>query len=151
MDHSKHMDQEKASQEMDHSKHMDQEKAVQKMDHSKHMGEMIREATVDGYTFAYHLIDMKEKMKDMKNMPEMKATHHLMVYIMGPDGKDVENAKVGYLLENPDGSKQKLMCMGMSGGFGADADFKAKGVYTVNSKVKAGEKALTDKFTYEVK
>jgi hypothetical protein len=132
--------------EMDHSG-----QAGTAMDHSGHMGELIHESSVDGYTFAYHLIDMKEKMKDMKNMPEMKATHHLMLYVSGPDGKAIEEAKVGYMIEGPGDAKQKLMCMGMSGGFGADVDLGAKGVYTVKSKVAAGEKNLMDTFTYEVK
>ncbi|MDM8522855.1 hypothetical protein QUF80_05725 [Desulfococcaceae bacterium HSG8] len=121
------------------------------MDHSEHKGEMIHESSVDGYKFGYHLIDMKEKMKHMKNMPEMKATHHLMVYVESPDGHEVEKAKVGYLVEGPGDSKQKLMAMGMAGGFGADVDFSAKGAYVVKTKMVAGDKKLADKFEYEVK
>jgi hypothetical protein len=41
--------------------------------------------------------------------------------------------------------------MAMSGGFGADVNFKAKGVYTIMVKVMAGDKNLMDKFEHEVK
>jgi hypothetical protein len=120
------------------------------MDHSGHEGAMIYESETDGYKFAYHLIDMMEKMKDMKDMPEMKATHHLMVYVKSSKG-DVTKAKVGYLVTNPDGTEQKAMCMGMKGGFGADVDFKAKGMYKVKTKIVDGDKKVMDEFEYHVK
>jgi len=116
-----------------------------------HSGEMIRESTVDGHKFTYHLIDMREKMKGMKNMPEMKATHHLMVYAEDSHGHKIEKGKVGYLVEGPGDSKQKAMAMAMSGGFGADMDLSAKGKYAIKTKIAAGDKKLMDKFVYEVK
>jgi len=123
-------------------------------DHSKHVGVMIHESTIEGYRFAYHLIDNRkpsEEMKDMKGSKEADTTHHLMVYVMDPDGRPVEGAKLGYLVEGPDGAKQKLMAMGMQGAFGANANFKTKGTYTVKTKFLAGDKKLLDKFSYEVK
>ncbi len=121
------------------------------MDHSDHTGMLIHESSVDGHKLAYHLIDMKEKMKGMKNMPEMKDTHHLMLFIEDAHGHKMEKGKVGYLVTGPGDSKQKLMCMGMKGGFGADVNLGAKGVYTIKAKVMAGDKKLQDEFTYEVK
>jgi len=123
-------------------------------DHSKHVGVMIHESTIEGYGFAYHLIDIRkgtEEMKDMKGSNEANMTHHLMVYVLDPDGRPVEGAKLGYLVEGPDGAKQKLMAMGMQGAFGANANFKTKGTYTVKTKFLAGDKKLLDKFSYEVK
>ena len=123
-------------------------------DHSKHVGVMIHESTIEGYRFAYHLIDNRkpsEEMKDMKGSKEADTTHHLMVYVMDPDGRPVEGAKLGYLVEGPDGAKQKLMAMGMQGAFGANANFKTKGTYIVKTKFLAGDKKLLDKFSYEVK
>ena len=123
-------------------------------DHSKHVGGMIHESTIEGYRFSYHLIDIQkntEKMKDMKGSEEADTTHHLMVYVLDPDGRPVEGAKLGYLVEGPDGAKQKLMAMGMQGAFGANANFKTKGTYTVKTKFLAGDKKLLDKFSYEVK
>ena len=110
-----------------------------KMDHSQHMGEKIHESKVEGYQFAYHLLNMEDR-----------ATHHLMVYIMAPDGGKVENAKVGYLVSGPDGTKQKMMAMGMKDAYGADLEFKQKGSYTVKIKAVTGDKKLLDEFTYEV-
>ena len=134
--------------EMDHSKHS------KEMDHSTHQGDMIHESHVDGYHFVYHLIDMTAKMKGMKGMEEhiknMKNTHHLMLFVKAPHGHMVKNGKVGYLLEGPKG-KQKAMCMTMSGGYGADINFKEKGKYTVKAKVMDGDKNLMDSFEYEVK
>lgn len=121
------------------------------MDHSGHMGDLIREADVDGYQMAYHLIDMRQKIKGMKNMPAMKATHHLMVYIKDPQGQMVSQAQAGYLVENPDGAEQKAMTMPMKDGFGADINLSEPGAYTIKTKVMAGETKLMDSFEYEVK
>ncbi len=126
------------------------------------MGQEIRTARVDGYTFTYRLIDMKKKMEMMKNMKGMSMqgmdmskmkSHHLMVFVKGPDGNPVTDAKVGFKVEGPSGSQvpvQKVMCMAMSGGFGADVDFKAKGTYTIKAKVVAGDTKLVDSFQYTV-
>ncbi len=103
------------------------------IDHSDHVGDMIHESTVDGYRFAYHLIDIQknpEQMNDMKDSKEAEKTHHLMVYVMDPDGQAVQQAKLGYLVEGPNGAKQKLMAMGMQGAYGANVDFRNKGSYT---------------------
>jgi len=112
---------------------------------------VIHESKVDDFGLRYELIDMAAKMKEMPDMPEMKMTHHLMVFVKDAQGHAVTQAKVGYLIQGPDKSKQKTMCMAMSGGFGADVNFKAKGVYTVMVKVIAGDKKMKDTFEYEVK
>lgn len=121
------------------------------MDHTGHRGSNIHNSNVDGYNLAYHLIDMREKMQDVENMPEMQATHHLMMYVTGPDGTPLGQAKVGYLVVGPNGHKQKLMAMSMQDGFGADVDFKAPGAYTVKTKAVANDTMLLDQFTYEAK
>ena len=124
------------------------------MDHSGHVGVVIHESTIEGYGFAYHLIDIRKgtaEMKDMKGSKEADMTHHLMVYIMDPKGRAVEGAKLGYLVEGPDGAKQKLMTMGMQNAYGANVNFKNKGTYTVKTKFLAGDKKLLDRFSYEVK
>ena len=58
-------------------------------------------------------------MQDMEGANDPNETHHLMVYVMDPDGQAVQEAKLGYLVEGPDGTKQKLMAMGMQGAYGA--------------------------------
>jgi hypothetical protein len=124
------------------------------IDHSGHLGVKIHESEIEGYRFAYHLIDIQkgpEEMKDMKGSKEADMTHHLMVYVMDSDGRAVEEAKLGYLVEGPDGAKQKLMTMGMQGAYGANVNFKNKGTYTVKTKFLAGDKKLLDGFSYEVK
>ena len=123
---------------MDHTKsHGDHGKT---MDHSQHMGEKIHESKVESYQFAYHLLNMEDR-----------GTHHMMVYIMAPDGGKVEDAEVGFLVNGPDGTKQKMMAMGMQGAYGADLDFKQKGSYTVKLKAVTGDQKFLDEFTYEVK
>ena len=121
------------------------------MSQGGHSGMKIHSAQVEGYQFSYELIDMKERMKGMENMPEMKHTHHLMVYVNDEDGRPVENAKAGYLIEGPDGETQKAMSMGMGGGYGADVNFDKPGAYTIKTKVAAGDKTMMDSFEYEVK
>jgi hypothetical protein len=122
------------------------------MSHAGHQGKMIHESTVDGYRLAYHLIDMKEKMKGMKmEMTQQMGTHHLMVFIQSPDGHPEKTAKVGYVVAGPDNTKQKVMAMGMSDGFGADVTLKEKGTYTVKTKAVVGSKKLLDTFEYAVK
>ena len=112
-------------------------------------GMKIHESSQDGYTFEYRLIDMKEKMKNMKNMPEMKDTHHLMVFVKNSHGMAVKTAKVGYLIQEK-GTKamQKKMAMGMSNGFGADVTFSPGNHYLIKTKVMDGAKAVTDEFEY---
>jgi hypothetical protein len=144
---------------MDHGsmQGMEMKSGAHEMDHEEHMGNEVHESTVQGYKFAYHTMDnaaAMEKMKDMKgmqghDMSQMKS-HHLMLYIVGPDGKPVEDAKVGYLVEGPSG-EQKAMTMGLKGGFGADVDFKAKGTYEIKTKAVIADKSLVDEFKYEVK
>ena len=124
------------------------------IDHSGHVGVMIHESTIDGYRFAYHLIDIQkspEQMKDMKNPNESDKTHHLMVYVMDPDGQAVQQAKLGYLVEGPNGAKQKIMAMGMQGAYGANVDFRNKGSYTIKTKIVTGDKKLFDRFNHEIK
>ncbi len=142
-----------AGNDMDHGK-----MKGMKMEHGKGGGEMmgrpIHTSEVDGYTFTYRLIDMKKKMEMMKGM-DMKGmdhgkmkSHHLMVFLTGPDGKPVTDAKVGFKVAGA-GVTQKTMCMGMKGGFGADVDLPSTGTYTVKAKAVVGEKTLVDTFTYE--
>ncbi|GBC59914.1 hypothetical protein DENIS_0856 [Desulfonema ishimotonii] len=140
----------------DHSAHEKMDSSMENAghgstDHSGHTGNKIHEARVNGWHLTYELIDMREKMKGMKNMPEMKNTHHLMVYVRDAEGKTVDNAKVGYLIEGPDDARQKAMCMGMGGGFGADVNMGAAGKYMVKTKVMAGDTKLMDEFGYEVR
>ncbi len=136
----------KGTQEAGHSKHTKTEHKI-----SDHMGVKIHESTVDGYKFMYELIDMKDKMKNMKNMPADMKSHHLMVYVRDSHGHKLGKAKVGYLVKGPGKSEQKAMCMGMGGGFGSDVNLSEKGTYTVITKVASGDKKLMDKFDYEVK
>jgi hypothetical protein len=124
------------------------------IEHSEHLGVIIHESEIEGYRFAYHLMDIQKgtaEMKDMKGSKEADTTHHLMVYVKDPDGRAVEAAKLGYLVEGPDGAKQKLMTMGMQGAYGANVNFKNKGTYTIKAKFLAGDKKLLDRFNYEVK
>ena len=132
-----------------HEHDMHQMEQMDQMDHSGHRGANIHNSSVDGHSLAYHLIDLREKMKDMEDMPEMQATHHMMMYVVGPDGAPVADAKVGYLVIGPDGNRQRLMAMGMQDGFGADVDFRAAGTYTVRTKAVAGDTTLLDEFAYE--
>ncbi|MDJ0723124.1 MAG: hypothetical protein QNJ04_15915 [Desulfobacterales bacterium] len=131
-------------------------KEMEGVDHSAHAGENIHNSQKDGYALAYHLIDIKAQMATMKNNPQahdsgmMEMTHHLMVYLTDADGHPMKEAKVGYLVVNPDGTKQKLMSMHMKGGFGSDINLTQKGTYTIKTKVLSGDTKIMDQFSYEV-
>lgn len=118
--------------------------------HDNHASGMkVHESHQDGYLFEYRLINMKEKMKNMKNMPEMKDTHHLMVFVKDRHGAAVETAKVGYFVEDKQsGTVQKKMAMSMNSGFGADVTLEPGNHYRIKTKVMVGDKKLMDEFKY---
>ena len=109
-------------------------------EHPESKGIQIHTSTVDGYGFDYTLYDFPER-----------KTQHLMVSFKGPEGADLEQGKVGFLVTGPDGSKQKGMAMGMKNAYGADMDFSQKGIYDIKTKAVFGDKKLFDQFNYEVK
>ena len=134
---------------------MDQGKVKGEMDHSAHDGKLIHESTSDGYRLAYHVIDNMAAMAEMGDIQARNArrmrSHHLMVYVVDSNGKKLSEGKVGYKVTGPLGMVQKTMATAMLDGFGADVDLKTKGIYTVQTKVVAGNAKLADEFTYEVK
>lgn len=123
------------------------------------MGQMLRQSTVDGYGFMYHVLDMAERNAMMKGMEGMEMpgmskspdiTNHLMVYISDPGGKPV-SGKIGFLIAGPDGKEQKTLTMGMYDGYGADVSFKEKGIYKIKTKAVIDGKTLLDEFSHEIK
>jgi len=114
------------------------------------IGELFHESMVDGYMLSYYLMDLREQ-KSEEAQNEMDKPHHIMVYIMDKNHKPVLKGKVGFLITNQGGEKQKAMGMYMSQGFGTTADMKEKGVYAITTKVLAGDAQLMDKFDYEIK
>ncbi len=125
------------------------------------VGDLIHESTVDGYTLAYYFMDLRNQTntknskgtdnsaQSSKEM-EMDKPHHLMVYIQDENKKTVLKGKVGFIVKNKNGINQKAMAMFMSNGFGATADMKKKGVYTILTKAILGDKKLSDSFQYEI-
>jgi hypothetical protein len=123
-------------------------------------GTMIREAKVEGYSLHYHLLNWKERNILMKGMEGMampgvdltgKATHHLLLYPQGTEGKGIPSAKVGFKITAPDGSVQTTLTMEMQGGYGADVVMPAKGTYIVKMRAVVGEKTIVDEFTFTLK
>lgn len=122
-------------------------------------GVEIRKAVVDGYQLTYQLLNWKERNVAMKGMEGMEmagmdnsgnSTNHLILHLAAASGKEVSGAKVGFQVTRPDGTEQKTLTMAM-GGYGADVNLKAKGVYTIKTKFVDGGKTGVDSFTYEVK
>ena len=110
------------------------------MDHSTHTGKKIHEANVQGYRLAYHLLELPGN-----------NLQHLMVYIIDQKGDAVAKGKVGYLIEGPDGSKQKVMAASMKEAFGGNVNFQISGTYTIKTKAVFEDKKLLDQFVFEVK
>ena len=123
-------------------------------------GAMIRQTKVEGFFLHYHLLSWKERNLLMKGMEGMdmpgldrsgKATHHLLLYLRGADGKSNPLAKVGFQITGPDGSTQKTLTMAMEDGYGADVALAAKGAYRIETKIDLGTATLTEEFTYDLK
>ncbi len=119
-------------------------------------GAMIRQTKVEGYSLHYHLLSWQERNLLMKGLEKMempgmdqsgKATHHLLLYLGGADGKSVPGAKVGFQITAPDGSVQSTLTMAMQGGYGADVALVAKGPYRVRMKAEIDAVVLADEFT----
>ncbi|MCF6248413.1 MAG: hypothetical protein L3J69_13790 [Desulfobacula sp.] len=128
---------------------------------SDKIGDLIHESKVDGYMLSYYFMDLRdqkgEKPKSMdmgkKGMPktQMDKPHHLMVYIMDKNQKQVMNGKVGFMIKDAKGNAQKSMGMFMTNGFGTTADMKKKGVYTITTKAMINNEKLMYNFDYEIK
>jgi hypothetical protein len=124
---------------------------------SDKVGDLVHESMVEGYMLAYYLMDLREQTTGdaashaAHGKKEMDKPHHIMVYIMDKNHKPVHKGKVGFLITNKEGKKQKAMGMYMSDGFGTTVDMKKKGVYAIATKVVMGEVKLMDKFEYEIK
>lgn len=121
---------------------------AQQEGHSGRKGKQIHESTVNAYSLAYNLIDMGDAGAEMEGDEGSMPTHHLMVYIVDPDGNPVNEAKVGFLIKGPEGKDQKVMAMGMAGGYGADISLQHPGEYTIRTKAVAGDETLLDSFEY---
>ncbi|WP_022666234.1 hypothetical protein [Desulfospira joergensenii] len=123
---------------------------------SERIGNLFHESMKDGYMLSYYLMDMREmnQKKDAAHAghgaKQMDKPHHIMVYIMDKDHNPVEKGKVGFLIKNHEGNKQKLMGMAMSKGFGITADMREKGTYTITTKAVLGDVKLMDTFTHQM-
>ncbi|MBS3731851.1 MAG: hypothetical protein KGY42_02995 [Desulfobacterales bacterium] len=119
---------------------------------SERKGEQIHESTINEYSLAYNLIDMGGagvEMEGHEGHQGSAPTHHLMVYIVDPDGNTVDRAKVGFLVKGPEGAEQKVMAMGMGDGYGADISLQHPGEYTIRTKAVSGDETLLDSFEYK--
>jgi hypothetical protein len=119
-------------------------------------GEMIRKSVVSGFSLTYTLLDMKSMMQSASTpvthgSDATMKSHHLMVSLVGPDGKPATSAKVGYLVIQPDKTEVKTLALPEAGGFGADIDVTAKGDYAITTKIVLGDTTLVDKFVYPPK
>ena len=116
-------------------------------------GDQIRHTMVDGYHLTYKLIDMREKMKEMghDHSGQKMATHHLMLFIKSSDSKPVKDARVGYLVTNKSGTKEKAMAMMMGDGYGSDVTLDKPGEYSIKVKAVTSGNKIIDEFVYTLK
>ncbi|MBU0970479.1 MAG: hypothetical protein KKC20_07520 [Proteobacteria bacterium] len=130
------------------------------MPDSDKFGDLIHESIVDGYSLSYYFMDLRQQAAAEKSKAtsahgshtkEMDKPHHIMVYIMDSNQKQVSKGKIGFLIKDAGDKKQTAMGMFMSNGFGATADMKKKGIYTITTKAVLGDKKLMDRFEFEIK
>jgi len=124
------------------------------------LGRMIRQAKVEGYFVHYHLLDRKERDQLLRGLDgeatpgvdaSGRATHHLMVYLWGPDGRFIPSAKVRLRITAPDGRTVTTPTVSMQDGHGADVVLPVAGKYDVVMEADVGAKALTDEFSFDLK
>lgn len=126
-------------------------------------GENIRQATVEGYRLEYYLLDLPGAAA------ARGPTHHLMLYLAGPDGTPIQDAKVVYRVSSPGGPRPEVTAfyakgrrvtragadgaggVAMEGGYGADITLGDRAGYRVATQVAAGAVTLRDEFAYEVR
>jgi hypothetical protein len=113
------------------------------------MGNLAHEEVVDGVKETFRVIDIQQKMKEMR----MKETHHIMVmFTDAKTGKKLSEGEVKIKVIAPDKMEQVKDLMGMEGGFGSDFTMPKKGKYGVmcKSQLKDG-KVRSIKFWYTAK
>lgn len=129
---------------------------------SNRIGNLINESVVDGYFLSYYFKDLRENQnKDnghstgsMSADPKAGQNdkpHHIMVYITDKNHAPVLTGKVGFLIKDSQGNRQKYMGMMMNDGFGTTADMKEKGVYKIMTKVVLADKQFMNSFEYKIR
>jgi hypothetical protein len=117
-----------------------------------HVGDQIRRSSVDGHQFSYHLLALEEKavagtgtpgISTTWPDPDHKKSHHLMLFLMDPDGKMMTDTDVGFAVKGPDGIVQEPRITLMTGGFGVDVDLNVKGTYEITTRIVAGNQGLS--------
>lgn len=111
----------------------------------------IYEAVVEGYRLTYQFFDLPAGNKaGQEDMSKVK-THHLMLFLVGPDGKPTPSSQTGFVIQSPDGAEQKILAMAMGDGAGADVSLNGKGKFIIKSKSVVNGKTLIDQFTRTIK
>ena len=109
-----------------------------------HVGNQIRRSSVEGYQFSYHLIRLGEGTEAKPGA----ATHHLMLFIMAPNGAMVTDAEVTVRIDDEAGREQKETARQMTSGFGVDLLLRKEGVYKFRAAVVDKGVSLTDAFEF---
>jgi hypothetical protein len=110
-----------------------------------HVGEQIHRSAVTGYQLSYHLLRVEEG--PIKN-PE--ATHHLMLFIMAPNGAMVSEAEVRVRVDGANGAGRWAKARLMTGGFGVDLSLPVSTTYAVHAEVWVGNEELQDAFMFRL-
>ncbi len=117
-----------------------------------HVGPQVHRSSVQGYQLSYHLLSYAEDSEVLARLGRGREnahagpTHHLMVFVMGPDGKMRTGATVALRLRGPGGDTGEVRAAPMAGGYGADVDLAGPGPYTVEATVVDRGVTLRDAF-----
>lgn len=133
-------------------------------------GVKIREVSGAGYKFEYFLLALNTS--GTGEALNSDATHHLMIYITGPDGKPIEDATVSFEVTGRGAAQQLTLTryargsrrnsssarvltwtpkgVPMEGGYGADLRLTPKGPYSIRTTASFGDRMLSDEFTQMV-
>ena len=117
-----------------------------------HVGPQVHRSSVQGYQLSYHLLSYEEDTEVLARLGRGRAdghagpTHHLMGFVMGPDGKMRTDAAVVFRLRGPSGDSGEVRAAPMAGGYGADVDLTEPGAYTVEARVEDRGVTVRDAF-----
>ncbi len=121
-------------------------------------GNKVREAKVEGYVLRYYVIDLDGASRYM--------THHLMLYVTGPDGRPTPGGTATFKVTAHDQAEQTFVAsfgrggsrtifrplkrtgIPMETGYGADVKFKRGSAYTISTRLGVSGKQVVDEFEY---
>ncbi len=114
--------------------------------------EEVRISTLSGFSLAYMMVKKAERKPFARlaayGGEQEDAASGLLLFIKGPNGDLISNARVTYTLVDAHGAEQRLEAVFTGGGYATDVELTTPGAYLIKAEVDASGKQLVDRFLY---